>query len=265
MLRGLYTAASGMINAQYKQDVTANNIANSDTTGFKQDKVISKTFKEVMLQNKENDIFGIPHAQELGTLAFGVDTEGLYTDFKQGDIKSTGRGLDLAITGLGWFNIDSSDETGKKTMYTRDGSFSVDGSGNIVSSDNGYVLAKDISTNRIGPMQVGNSKVTIDSDGDVFLDSVKKYTLEISQFSDYTQIEKNSKNMYIPKNGVVPDKSNTQNFAISQGSLEASNNDILSEMTNMITNLRSFQANQKVMQSIDETLAKTVNEVGSLK
>lgn len=266
MLRGLYTAAFGMINSQNKQDVSANNIANSTTIGYKQDKVVSKSFPEVMLQNMDNTQFGKPALQELGSMPLGVYTDGIYTDFNEGVYEDTDSDLDMAIQGKGLFAVTHFDGSTQDTRYTRDGSFKLDSNGMLVTSNGDYVLGTDVSTGQIGPMQLGEGKVTVDSQGRVYVDSKEKYTIQVVDFNDYNSIEKLGNNMYgLKDNNTTPVTLNPDMYVIGQKKLEMSNVDMNGEMVDMITNLRNYQANQRVLQSIDETLDKAVNEVGAVK
>lgn len=263
MLRGLYTAAMGMINNQAKEDISSNNISNSSTPGYKQDRLVSQPFHEVMLQNRDGSRDGA--VQQLGTMPFGVEAEGIYTDFVQGVPQDTGRDLDFALDGKGLFAVQYPDANGYVTKYTRDGSFMLDSGGMLITSDGGYVLGRDES-GQAGPMNIGSGKVTVDSQGNLAVDSVNKYTLEIYDFDDYNNLEKTGNSMYSLKDSnVSPITLDSGEFSVKQGSLEQSNVDLTSEMVNMIANIRSYQANQRVLQSIDGTLAKAVNEVGSLK
>ncbi|HBM81483.1 MAG: flagellar hook-basal body complex protein [Clostridiales bacterium] len=267
MLRGIYASAFGMIQNQVDQDTTANNIANSTTVGFKQDQIIAVPFRDVMLQNKSNERFGKPAVQKLGAMPLGVLSDGPYTDFTQGPVITTDNNLDFAINGRGFFPVEYFDGENQSVLYTRCGSFQLDAQGNVVSSDGSKLLARDANTGQIVPVNVGNGKVTVDSEGNVYVDSVKKYTLSIVDFNDYNDIHKFGKNMYEINNGsnANPVELGTNSYSIEQGKLEQSNVDMELELVNMITNLRRYQANQRVLQSIDETLSKTVNEVGSLK
>jgi flagellar basal-body rod protein FlgG len=266
MLRGLYTAAFGMINNQAKQDVSANNIANSTTPGYKQDKVVSKSFPEVMLQNKDNTEGGRPKNSVIGSLPLGVETDEIYTDFNQGTFQDTGSDFDFAISGRGLFAVQHFDGITGSTMFTRNGNFKLDSDGMLVTSEGDHVLGTDASTGQVGPMKIGNGKVDVDSQGSLFVDSQKKYNIQVVDFDDYNSIEKLGNNMYgIKDNNAVPRTLNADEYNLKQGSLEVSNVDMTQEIVGMMSTLRSYQANQRVLQSIDETLGKAVNEVGAVK
>lgn len=266
MLRGIYTAATGMINSQLKQDATADNIANASTTGFKQNKIVSKPFPEVLLQNMTNTgaLGDLP--QVLGKMSFGTSADEVYTDFLQGSIQETGKSLDFAINGKGFFSVQYFDGIQNTQKYTRDGSFSIDQNGMMVTGSGGYVIGRNLENNQVGPMNIGSGEVTVDESGNIYVDSVKKYSFVIRDFNDYSNIQRYGKNMY-----EVKENTNTRpidlsegSYQIGQGKLEGSNVDVAQEMVSMITNLRSYQASQRVLQAIDETLGKTVNEVGAL-
>jgi len=266
MLRGIYSAASGLVNTQLKQDVTSHNIANLDTTGFKQDKAVSKPFSEVMLQNRDRKDFDEPRVQKLGNMVFGVESGDVYTDFKQGDLISTGNDLDFAINGKGFFAVRYFDGIREVVKYTRDGSFHLDSEGRIVNSGGGFLLARNAETGWIEPVTAGDGKVLVDKEGRVFVDDVYKYSLIVNDFENYDNIIKDGSNNYGTVNDYIqPVELSTGSYEINQGKLEKSNVDISNEMVSMITNLRSFQANQRVLQSIDETLGKAVNEIGTLR
>jgi flagellar basal-body rod protein FlgF len=266
MIRGLYTAAFGMIENQTRQDVTANNIANSETTGYKEDKIVDREFPEVMLQNEYSNGLG-RDVHRLGSMPLGVTGEGPYTDFKQGASVETGRKLDFAIEGRGFFPVRYFDGITDSIKYTRDGSFNLDGEGNVVTSEGGFPLARDAATGEIVPMKLAGNEIKVDSHGNVFVDSQLKYTLVIDDFNDYNSLSKYGKNMYDIKqgSGAAAYEITDGTSQVVQGRLEQSNVDMNSQITDMIVNLRRYQANQRVLNSIDETLDKTINEVGTVK
>jgi flagellar basal-body rod protein FlgG len=266
LLRGIYTSAAGLISTQQRQDITANNIANLDTTGYKQDKVATKTFPEVMIQNKDSGIGDFRYNRKLGTMSFGAKNDVIQTDFAQGSVNETGNKLDVAINGRGFFNVRFSDEQGTNIGYTRDGSFNTDSLGRVVYSG-GLVLGRDVQTGQVGSMNVGNGDVYIDDKGNVFVDSVKRYTLVVSDFNDYNNLTKAGKNMYAANPNDPPTDISGQGdtFEIKQGFLENSNADMADEMISLMMNARAYSANQRVLTTIDETLGKSVNEVGALR
>lgn len=266
MLRGIYTAASGMIHSQAKQDSAANNIANSGTTGYKQEKIAAKPFPEVMLQNRDNNEDGSSEVRKIGKMSFGVENGEVYTDFNQGILQETGSDLDFAINGKGFFSFQYFDGIKDTIKYSRDGSFKLDSEGKIVTHNGGYVLGRNIETGKTGPIYVGGGSVTVDGSGVLSVDSVPKYKIQVSDFQDYNGIAKEGKNVYaVVDENTQPVEVLPGQYEIRQRQIEQSNIDISSEMVSMVTNLRSFQASQRVISSLDETLGKAVNEIGALR
>jgi flagellar basal-body rod protein FlgG len=225
---------------------------------------VAEPFPEVMVQNKDKVVLGKNVKQNLGEMSFGVSGGEIYTDFTQGATQDTGRELDFALNGRGFFAVSFPDDAENPVKYTRDGSFSVDRDGIIVNADGGYLLARNIETGALEPIATGGGKVSVSSGGVVSIDSEERYAISVVDFQDYNAVNKAGKNMYTA-NSIEPVQLGEGQYQVNQGKLEGSNIDISTEMVNMITNLRAFQANQRVIQSIDETLAKTVNEVGALK
>lgn len=259
MIRGIYSAASGMIYDQYREDVSANNIANSTTTGFKQDTVYTEPFPELEIQDS-----ALPEGNKIiGSLSLGVMPGWTKSDFTEGAIKDTGNNLDFAIEGNGFFTVKYNDGKTDSIKYTRDGSFSVDKNGMIVTSNGAYVLGKNLATGRIEPMSTGGREISVSDDGTVNIDSKAVYKMDITTFANNTGLTKYEKNMYDASSQGSTAK--TGQYSIAQGVLESSNTDMVDEMTNMIVNLRSYQANQRVLQTENETLDKTVNQLASLK
>lgn len=255
MLRGIYSAASGMIHNQYKEDVGANNIANSGTTGYKKDDVYTEPFPEVKIQD---DI--LPAGQRIiGSMPLGVMPGELRVDFTQGQLLQTGNDLDLAIEGNGFFNVGSKGGP----MYTRDGSFSLDRGGMIVSSGGGYLMGKDLATGNVEPISTGGGSVSVSDGGTVYIDSKPRYSIEISYFGNNAALMKRGKNMYT--SSTPPGEAPAGSYSIKQGFLEGSNADMSDEMVDMILNLRGYQANQRMLQTENETLDKTVNQLGALR
>lgn len=258
MLRGIYSAASGMIYNQYKEDVSANNIANSTTTGYKQDSVYTEPFPEVSIQDS-----ALPGGNKvIGSLSLGVMPGWTSTDFTEGAITDTGNSLDFAIEGSGFFTVQFNDGVTNSIKYTRDGSFSVDKNGMIVSSNGAYLLGQNLATGKTEPISTNGGKVSVSDDGTVSINSKAMYKMDINTFGDKNSLTKYGKNMY---NASSPTPAVKGQYSIRQGALENSNTDMANEMVNMIVNFRSYQANQRVLQTENETLDKTVNQLASLK
>ncbi|NLP18997.1 MAG: flagellar hook-basal body protein [Firmicutes bacterium] len=239
MIRGIYTAASGMASQMRAQDISANNLANVNTTGYKKDVPALAAFPELFL-HRFNDgapgVLGIrPWPVPLGTLGTGVWVEEVATDMKQGSLRETGRELDFALRGDGFFVI----ATPGGRRYTRNGSFNINAEGQLVTAAGHRVLGRD-----------GASLYHDDED---LMDE-----LLVVDFAPGTVLTKEGESLYLSteEGQAVADP------GIVSGTLEESNVDVVTAMVEMIDVMRAYEANQKVVQVQDQTLGKTVNEVG---
>lgn len=255
MIRGLYTAASGMLAKQAQQEALSNNIANLNTAGYKRDKIIMKSFDEMVIENIDSASKSSSNRSTVGSMEFGVGIDANKTDFSSGVIEETGRSLDFAIDGDGFFTLEDADGNEK---YSRDGRFQIDKEGYIVNSQ-GYRLLGELDGIKT-PIQINNSDINLNSDG-TFLIGEDNLKFSITRFPDTSTLAKESANSYISKDqsGEIDTDSK-----IRQKSLERSNVDMIESITEMISIMRSYESNQKVIQSMDETLGKSVNEVGKV-
>ena len=133
MVKGLYTAFTGMVNEQKRLDVLSNNLANADTNGYKKEGTTSQTFAdELAIRIKDTSHYGIP--KRLGTMSMGVHIGETYTDYSQGNYKITDNQTDFALDGNGFFAISYTDKAGNTSVkYTRDGAFIVNTQGYLVT------------------------------------------------------------------------------------------------------------------------------------
>ena len=140
MLRSMYASVSSMLTLQARQGVITNNLANINTTGYKGQTVVAKSFDDVLLHNKDSYENGVSNVKDLGSLSFGVRIDDTFTSYNQGSLFSTDNNTDFAIVGSGFFQVS---DDANNTYYTRDGSFTLDSEGKLVTSDGYYVLTTD--------------------------------------------------------------------------------------------------------------------------
>ena len=148
--------------------------------------------------------------------------------------------------------------------YTRDGAFVVNTAGYLVTKDGDFVLNQNGALNGDPGQRIQldpNAEITVDEDGNIYQNNVQVATLGVVDFEDYNYLAKYGENMYDLVDGGVRVASDA---AVNQGCIEASNINIVSEMVDMITITRAYQAGQKVINAIDETLDKAVNQVGKV-
>lgn len=261
MIRSLYSAVSGLITQEAKQDVITNNIANISTTGFKSDDLMVKDFKDVLIENRDKIVDGKNVRNTIGTLSLGSKIDGTSTNFQQGDIVSSDSLTDFALSGKGFFTVSKDNGGGGyKDYYTRDGHFQVDASGYLIDDSGNYVKGKNLQTGASGKIYIGKGKISSSSDGTISVDNVPKYKFSLADFTDYNTLKKVGDNLYESTNSKT-----ASNISVKQKALEKSNVNVVNEMVNMMSVMRTFETNQKVIQSIDETLDKVVNQVGSVK
>lgn len=251
MVKGLYTAYTGLVNQQNRLDVVSNNLANAATTAYKKEGLTSQSFDEVMAYKVKDASVGTVN-QYIGDLNLGVKIGESYRDYSQGSFRETGENFDLALSGDGFFSISFTNKAGEtSTMYTRDGNFSMTKDGYLVTKDGDFVLGEG------GPIQLPTdaAKIAIDRDGTIIADGVQIDKLAITDFEDYNYLEQYGENLYR-----ALDTATTKDAAgqVYQGYLEQSNVNVVSEMVEMITISRAFEANQKAMNAADDTLKKAV-------
>lgn len=261
MVRGLYTAWTGMRNEQKRLDVISNNMANADTIGFKKEKVTSQSFEdELTLRIHDNNVTPALH-RRIGNMNLGVKIGETYHDFTQGSLRETGNTYDLALSGDGFFTIGTTDKQGvTTTRYTRDGSFTVTVDGDLTTKDGDYVL--DTEGNRIRIEGAYTAKeVSFDEKGNVLVDGDTIATLGIVNFENPQALLVYGENMYEPTEAAGTADATA---VVHQGYLEMSNTNVIQEMVDMITVTRAYEAGQKMIQTVDSTLQHSVNEIGKL-
>lgn len=250
MLRGLYAAYTGMLNQQNRLDVVSNNLANATTVAYKKEGATSQSFDSVFAV-KINDETVNYRTRYIGNLNLGVKIGETYTDYEQGSFKNTGETFDLALAGDGFFNISFTNKRGEEsTLYTRDGSFTLTKDGYLVTKDGDYVLGQG------GPVSIpADASITIDELGNIFANDELVDSLIITDFEDYNYLEKYGENMYTAVDGAQEKESEA---SVMEGYLEMSNVQVVSEMVDMITIQRAYEAAQKAETSMDDMLEKVV-------
>lgn len=250
MLRGIYSAASGMASQMFLSDITAHNIANINTPGFKGVGTDFKTFGDVIVERINNN-----EQVPLGEYALGSQVHRSITNFTQGDVQQTGNPLDLALRGDGFFVVKVSDMP-ERVLYTRGGNFTQDAEGFIVSQSGGKVQGEsgDILIPR------GTKKIEINNRGDVMADGRIIERLKIAQFQNSQTLKRLDATTY--QATAEPLKFDSRPVSVEQGYLEKSNANVITELMNSMTGLRAYEILQRSVQMQNETLGKAVNDVG---
>ncbi len=227
MERGLYIAASGMLAEQVRQDQIANDLANAATPGYKADRTSQAGFGELLLANSAT-------GATVGPQGTAVTVSAVETDFTPKPAKDTGEPLDFAIVGEGFFAV----QTANGTRYTRNGQFTADAQGRLVTAQGDPVLGR------------GGRALTVGADG-----RVDPRNLEVVALRNP---RKDGDSL------VTGTPGGTAAGQVRAGALEGSGADAARSMVDMIASMRAFEAGQKVIQTIDETLGKAATQVGAV-
>jgi len=254
LIRGLYTACSGMMLQMTRQDVLANNLANVNTAGYKKDTVISQEFPSLLLKRmgettRQGSLPRPVKPQDIGSLGTGAAVHQIVTDHSTGSYKATENPFDLALGPDCYFSI----ETPEGVRYTRNGSFTVDSDGMLVNTNGLPVLGTD------GYIYIDGDFV-VDEHGNLVQDGVTIDTLDIVRFPDQAGLMKIGDDLYAAGDQVPEPPDDPQ---VIQGYLESSNVNAVKEMVDLITVVRAYEVMQKVVQAEDQTLDRLINSAGS--
>ncbi len=253
MIKGLYSAASGMMLGLARMDVLANNLANVNTCGFKKDVVVSTAFPDMLisrLEKKENGEAG--SYQQIGKLGTGACVGLQTSDFTQGNMKRTDNPLDIALANASYFVV----ETANGERFTRNGQFKLDGTG----------LLTDLSGNPV--MDVNDEQIVVEGDfqvdkqGNVFVNGEEFTTLKIVSFADQTNTMTKLGGSLWQSSTAYTEDANPQ---VLQNYVEDSNVNAVSEMIELIKATRSYESLQKIVQAQDESLATVIEKVGTAR
>lgn len=251
MDRALKAAASGMYAQQLNVDTIANNLANVNTTGFKDTRV---EFQDLMYETLRatgtpDQLGGTPPAElQVGD---GTAPSSTTRDFTQGAMTQTGNQLDFAIQGDGFFRIRMPDGT---EAYTRDGSFKISGNGNIVTS-NGYVLEPGFTIPRDTTAIQVNADGTVEATVSGQTNPVTLGQIEFAKFVNPVGLHAIGSDLYqetvASGTPILGNPGSTGFGNIQQGYLESSNVSVVTEMVNMIAAERAYELNSKAIQTVD--------------
>ena len=227
MISGIYNLIDGSMTQQLRFETIANNMANSTTNGFKKD--IISFYEALDKQSISN------------------------TDFSQGPLKYTGNELDVALSSKGFFKV----ETPNGLRYTRDGAFSINAKGILVTGNGDTVLGQN------GPITIEGGEVYIGRDGQVVVNNESVDKILVVAF-DAPQLLKKEGGSYYSYQGENKGISTAQDAEIQQKYLENSNVNPTQEIIKMIETYRAFESVEKAIQSIDALTGEMVNDYGSV-
>ena len=270
MVRGLYAAASGALVAQSLADNVANNLANVNSSGFKQTLLQIESAPSLDIYRIQTDpghaagraLPGVPVAVPVGALGTGSQIYDTPEDFAQGPLQQTGNRLDLALTGANQFFTIL---TPNGVRYTRDGQFTLDANGALRTMDGNFVLG---TTGRPIAFNTQQGPATVNTDGTVTQAPQRGQTaaavtqigrLQIASFNNLVGLRKEGDNNFVDTGNGRP--AATQNVSVQQGFLEKSNGNVVRAMVDLITAERWFDANERVIKAEDDATSQDISNV----
>jgi flagellar basal-body rod protein FlgF len=249
MINGMLESSRGCVKEELRMDIIANNLSNSTGIGFKKDRI---SFQQMLDESGESTTpqtdptsEGLPSDPCLVTIT--VDMSG-------GDIQTTGNQLDLAISGDGFFKINTPDGI----RYTRKGNFTLDSSGTLVTQDGYPVMGKG------GNITISGNDIVIGDLGMISVDGTEASQLDIVNFENADDLNKDEKNLF-RNDSDHPEVAVSSDTTVKQGYVELSNVNVAEEMVNMIHSMRAFESYQRAIKAIDELNDKAINQVGRLR
>ncbi|HOD13593.1 MAG TPA: flagellar basal-body rod protein FlgF [Spirochaetota bacterium] len=274
MIRGIYTGASGMIAQQARMDVVANNLANVDKTGFKKDLAVFKAFPDMLIRREHDNGLGVTPAGSydtmplVGKLGTGVEVNEVYTDFDQGALMRTENSFDLALDGRGFMTV----QTERGERYTRNGAFTINQDG-ILMTHNGYPVVGEN-----GIIRVQQNNFIVNERGEVIINAAFNPTdmvsmanndwsqpvvldrLKLVDFEKIRELKKEGDSLWKETEYSGPPLP-VGDMKVVQGFLEKSNVNMIREMVDMIEVQRSYEANQKAVQTHDTELGRLIGDI----
>lgn len=250
MIPGLYSAASGLMSLEARQDVIANNIANAATAGFKRQNPIVIGFDEVFSQKLVSPtLFDLEDAP-----GGGLKPLQTYTDLSQGVTASNGNPHNVALNGPGYFSVT----TPNGERFTRDGTFKVSAQGQLVTSS-GHLVSGEGG----GPLDVSGGALAITETGDVTVNGVPVGRLEIVEFAEPRGLQREGANLYSAPDDVLATATPAANTTLIAGAVELSNVKMPVEMAQMLLGLRAYAANQQVIDTMSQSMSRLIDQVGT--
>lgn len=249
MLDGMRMATQGMMQAQDKQEVVANNLANVGNVGYRKEGLVVESFSKILAAEvgAPGEPTGNSQIENHGRLLSHSATF-----LSQGALKESGSQFDMALddNGKGFFTI----QTPNGMQFTRAGNFQLSTSGHLVTADGSFVMGQK------GPIKIQGNDMKISDSGVVTSNGKEVDRLLVSRVEDTKALQRAGANNFASseKHSVIA----TNDFKVKQGFLEQSNFNALTEMVDLMQTARQFEANQKALQSHDARLNKAVNELG---
>jgi flagellar hook protein FlgE len=275
MMRGMFAAISGLRTHQVMMDVTANDIANANTIGYKSARA---TFKDSLAQMQRGAAApgGAQGGANAAQVGLGVQLGSIDNQMGGGALQNTGGTFDVAVQGDGMFVISNSADLSGARAFTRAGNFTTNANGDLITQEGSYVVGFTATgtppqaSTTPGKINVpdGATSISISQDGAVsYIDPTTKERsvagyMQLARFANPAGLERSSGNQWIesPNSGAAQiSQAGGEAGKTMSGMVEMSNVDLAAAFTNMITAQRGFQASSRVISTSDEMLQDLVN------
>jgi len=253
MVRGFYTAASGMLSRQRAINVLANNISNVGTAGYKNQLTVESSFGAHYVA-RINSLNGVPD-KNIGTGSYIMINEDEFSDMTQGAFQSTERSLDLAINGQGFFLVDSESQG---EVLTRNGQLALDTDRYLTVPGVGKVLNENRE-----PIQLESSDFTVNEKGVIFEGGEEVDTLFIAVAKKDDPIKISGTGVYKTESGDC-EQAAAETYGIRQGYIEKSNINVSQEITKIMANQNHFQSCVQMLKMYDKINEISANQIGRL-
>jgi flagellar basal-body rod protein FlgF len=250
MSGSIYMATSGAEVQRLRLEILSNNLANINTTGFKEDRAIFRLPE----QAGPSAAIGGDSPDGVSMLAPSVIPLTMQTDYEKGPLQHTGGPLDLAIDGDGFFSV----QTDQGVRYTRNGAFSINTDGVLATADGDPVLGEG------GEIAIDGSDVQFDASGNVMVDGSEIDKLRIVKISDLTALRKIGKTLFqLDENRGAEEP--LDYGGVQQGFLEGSNVNAVKAMTELIEVQRGYESYQKMIQTMGDLASRVIAGVGTIE
>jgi flagellar basal-body rod protein FlgG len=244
-----------MLVQQYGVDVTANNLANAGTSGFKKQLAVAESHPEAVLVKTENGRWGASRKTPLGETALSVVMSETATAAGPGPLQETGNPMDCALSGDGFFQVI---DDGGDVFYTRSGNFTLDAQGRFVTPSGMIVAGAG------GPIVAGDAEtVSIRDDGMVFADGEELGRFAVFRFAEPSFLHRRGGSLFseTPASGPAEAVADEE-IRVASGFVEGSNVNVVEEMTRMITASRAYEAVSRAFDSEAETARQMIQAFG---
>jgi flagellar basal-body rod protein FlgG len=245
MIRGLYTAVSGMVASMRRMEVLTNNLTNADTIGFKQERTAAASFAGELVA--QLDAAG---SRPVGPLTLAQIPQAPALDLTQGPLRASGRDLDVALDGPGFLALETPDGP----RYTRAGTLTRDAEGYLTTNTGARVLGADG-----GPLQLPPGAVVFDADGTVRVDDAAVGQLQLVEFGPDQALSRLGQNELVPRDGAAPQPAAATR--VRQGFVEGSNVDLTGTLTMTLELQRAYEANHRMIQYQDQLMQRAANDI----